>query len=173
MQHLLHTAQPGWTHCLYDLSAYGQLDLPAYDCQLAFEVDILLHDCPEHVYFGLVSIDPANQSPRAGFAVRLDLERGEVWDVLNGFGLLASLEQDLRRADSASEDDSLLLSLRVNKCGNNLLPDLRIGGERVLYPAICARSCQRLSAITGAFQPGRDAAPFCQFPALWMSATVA
>ena len=171
MQHLLLSAQPGRSHCLYDLTAFGQIDLPSFDCQLAFEVDILPRDCPSQIYFGLVSIDPPSTSPRTGFAIRLDLESGEVWDALHGHGLLAQLETGPLGLDRHDEFEPLLLSLRVHQHGPNLLPEWRIGGETFLYPAISAQGLTRLSALTGAFQPGRDAAPFCHFPALWMTAS--
>lgn len=170
MQHLLLSTQPGWSHCLYDLSGFGQLDLPAFDCQLAFEVDILPRDCPSQLYFGLVSIDPQAGCPQAGFAIRLDLERGEVWDALNGQGLLAHLEIGPLGLDRYDETEPLLLSLRVHQHGRNLLPEWRLGEQAILYPAVSAQGLTRLSAIAGAFQPGRDAAPFCHFPALWMTA---
>ncbi len=170
MAHLLPSAQPDWTHCLTEVSAYGQLDVPAFNCQLAFEVDIVPRACPDQIYFGLVCFDAQGHSPRAGFAVRLDLHRGEVWDVLNGGGLLGHLETGPLGLERYDEDESLLLSLRVGKLGGNLLPELRIGDQLFLYPAIATQEGTRFSAITGAFQPGRDAAPFCHFPALWMTA---
>lgn len=170
MQHLLHTAHADLADCLYDLAAFGQIDVPAFDCQLAFEVDVIPRACPGQIYFGLVSIDAPSQSPQNGFAVRLDLLRGEVWDVLHGGGLLGRLETGPLGLDRYDEEEPLLLSLRIDKHGGNLLPDLRIGGARLLYPAVAAAGCARLSALTGALQPGRDAAPFCHFPALWMTA---
>ncbi len=158
------------TDCLYDLSFFGQLDVPALDCDLAFEVDIIPRDCPGQIWFGLVSLDSRDQTPESGFAVRLDLERGEVWDALHDGGLLGELEKGPLGLDLHDEEEPLLLSLRVEKLGGNLLPSLRIGGKQFLYPALAAGERHRLTAIAGALQPGRDAAPFCLYPAVWMTA---
>ncbi len=170
MQHPTSTSHAELADCLHDLAAFGQIKVPGFDCQIAFEVDVVPETCPEHIYFGLVSIDAAGQSPQGGFAVRLDLASGEVWDALHGNGLIGTLETGPLGLDRHDEEDPLLLSLHIDKHGSNLLPRLRIGGRSILYPTITAAGCECLSAFAGTLQPGRDAAPFCHFPALWMTA---
>ncbi len=152
-----------------NLPACGQLALPDANCQIAFEIDIIPRECPPQVYFGLVEAERAGNQRLRGFVVRLDLGRGEVWDALNGGGPIGTLETGPLGLDRYDDEEPLLLSLRVDKCGSNLLPTLRIGGVTFLYPAFHSNNCKRLAAFSAVSQPGRDAPPFCHFPALWMT----
>jgi hypothetical protein len=134
-------------------------------------MDIHPAESPEAIWFGLLATDETAPEIKAGMAVRIDLARGEVWDAVNGMGLLATLETGPLGLGRYDAEDSLLIRLKVEKCGQNLLPTLQIGDDVCLYPAISATAFEHtpLKAVAGAVQPGRDAEPFCHYPAFWLT----
>jgi hypothetical protein len=153
-----------------DLSAYGEIALPSGHAELAFQMDINPSESPDAIWFGLIAADENPHEIKAGMAVRIDLARGEVWDALNGMGLLGTLELGPLGLGRYDEHETLLIRLKVEKFGQNLIPTLHIGDDVCLYPAISADSLQQtpLMAVAGAVQPGRDAEPFCHYPAFWL-----
>jgi hypothetical protein len=166
-----HTSLITLDTCHSSLSTFGELTLPLTDGDLTFQIDIVPSESPEVIWFGLLN-PPANQSNRlAGFAVRIDLVRGEVWDAQNGLGLLGTLETGPLGLDRFDQDDTLLLSLRLEKRGPNLIPSLQIGGTPCLYPALTLSNLHNdcLTAVAGAAETGRDAPPFTHYPAFWLS----
>lgn len=157
---------------LLDLSTFGEVTLPSGHAELTFQMDIVPSECPEEFWFGILATDESHQGIIAGMAVRIDLARGEVWDAVNGMGLLGTLEAaplGLERQDD--DEEPFTLRLKVEKYGSNLLPSLEIGGSACLYPALSASAFQGapVTAIAGAAQPGRDAEPFCHYPAYWLT----
>ena len=83
---------PSLATCLADLSTFGEIALPAGNAELTFQIDIQPSESPEELWFGLLNLPAESHQPISGFAIRLDLNRGEVWDALNGFGLLGTFE---------------------------------------------------------------------------------
>ena len=156
---------------LLDVSTFGEICLPRGQAEMTFQIDIVPSECPEEFWFGLLAIDQGHHEIVAGMAVRIDLARGEVWDALNGMGLLGTLETGPLGLGRHDGDDTLLIRLKVEKHGDNLLPFLEIGGETCLYPAISALAMREtpITAIAGAAQPGRDVEPFCHYPAFWLT----
>jgi hypothetical protein len=154
------------------LEVIGAVEVPEDNAELAFQMDLIPGQCPDQVCFGFAVLDEPQGHRIPGFAVRLDLQRGEVWDALNGAGLLGELETGPLGLGRYHEEEPLLLSLVLEKRGRNLLPRLRIGHETLLYPALLAQPGQVFSAITGSTQPGADAPPFCLYPAVWVTHTV-
>ena len=153
------------------LEVVGSVEVPLGDADLAFQMDLIPGQCPEQIGFGFAALDETERSGTPGFAVRIDLARGEVWDALNGAGLLGELETGPLGLGRYDDEEPLLLSLVLEKRGRNLLPRLNIGGETLLYPALLAIPGQILSAVTGSMQPGADAPPFCLYPAVWVAQT--
>lgn len=156
--------------CILDLSQFGALQLPAESADLHFQIDLVPTECPDQVYFGLVQLDPTNQQPVTGLAIHLDWTSGQVRDALNGFGVLDTLDFAPFALDQIDAEEPLLLSLKIDKCGANLLPTFEVGGKQLLYPAITSNVNTPFTAVAGAAQPGLDIAPFCLHPALWMVA---
>jgi len=159
---------------LLDLSTFGEIDLPPGQAELTFQMDVVPSECPDEFWFGLLATNDSHQAIIGGMAIRIDLERGEVWDALNGMGLLGTLDLGPFGRGRQDADDPLVIRLKVNKHADNLLPILEIGDTRFLYPAISAAHFRAtpITAIAGAVQPGRDAEPFCHYPAYWLSQAV-
>lgn len=151
------------------LEVVGSVEIPEDNAELAFQMDLIPGQCPDQICFGFAALEDAKPQHVPGFAVRLDLARGEVWDALNGAGLLGELETGPLGLGRYDDEEPLLLSLVLEKRGRNLLPRLRIGSDTLLYPALLAHPGQVLSAVTGSTQPGADAPPFCLYPAVWVT----
>lgn len=162
---------PSLGNCISDLSNFGEIDLPSGVAELSFQIDIDSANCPNEVWFGLLNHPESTQLPTTGFAIRIDFSRGQVWDAQNGFGLLGTIEETPSWQTSAEVEDTLLLSLKIEKCGPNLIPTLHIGGSTLLYPSLSeiSLSGKTFSAVAGAIQSGRDADPFLHFPAFWLT----
>lgn len=154
--------------CLLDLSEFGTVTLPAEAAELTFQIDIIPSECPDQVFFGLVHLDSVGQQPVTGFAIHLDWTSGHVRDAINGFGILDTLDLSPTSFGKIDEEEPLSLCLKIEKRGTNLLPTFEIGGQRLLYPSLSSSTHPTFTAVAGAAQPGRDTAPFCLYPALWM-----
>ena len=159
---------------LLDLSTFGAICLPSGQAELTFQMDIVPSECPNEFWFGLLATHDSPHAILGGLAILIDLERGAVWDALNGMGLLGTLDLDPYGRSRQDADDTLVIRLKVDKHADNLLPVLEIGGTRFLYPAISATTFRDtpVTAIAGAAQPGRDAEPFCHYPAYWLTQVV-
>jgi hypothetical protein len=131
----------------FDLANYGSIDAPVGPVRFGFQVDLSPHIKMNEAVFGLVHQSNGVSKP-VGFAVRIDLERGEIWDLVNDSGLIGWVEQPIGLAVAAGEEP-LLLSLEVERVGSALLPKLQIGGEEWLYPAIRSTSAMEFTAIAG------------------------
>lgn len=153
-----------------DLTIFGQLEFPSGNVEMTFQVDIVLSESPLEVWFGILNFPFHSKSQVKGFAVRIDFARCEVWDSVNGAGLLGLIEMPPTASEDRDQSDSFLLSLKLEKRGINLLPLLEVGGKTYLYPALSLVNLEnhRMTAVAGTIQTGRDAEPFCHFPAFWI-----
>lgn len=150
----------------FDIASFGEMDIPDYPIQFGFQVDIVPSQCPEQLVFGLATdVDP-ELGIQKGFVVRIDLPHGEIWDLVNNTGLIGWLEQPFALA-SYSEEEPLLLSIKVEVAGNALIPKVEIGGEEWLYPSLPRVPGSRLRGIAGC--PADTVHPHQIFlhPALW------
>lgn len=153
----------------FQVTSYGSLVLPDHPIRFGFQVDIVPSSCPSSILFGLASCDPVNggKSKTFGFAVRIDLERREVWDALNGSGLVGWVEHPLGLA-GFTDEEPLLLGWEVEYHGQALIPKLVVADQQWLYPAI---QCQRpavMESIVG-WEGAQECDPRSIFlhPALW------
>src|SRR4029078_8148344 len=89
-----------------------------------FGFQIRARDCVPHpaLMFGIAQVESDHQ--RVRFAVRLDLESGEIWDAAHGTGLLGTLEH----ANWPSPDDErrLLLRWSLERARSVLIPPLHV-----------------------------------------------
>lgn len=171
MSHFSPAISPKLGSCISDLSTFGELAIPTGSAEFTFQVDIQPSESPEELWFGLLSFNTESHPSISGFAIRLDLNRGEIWDAQNGFGLLGTFETGPLWQNQFDADETLLLSFKIQKHGQNLVPTLQFGDLTYLYPALSTSYLQAntLTAVAGAVQPGRDAAPCCHFPAFWLT----
>lgn len=95
--------------------------------------------------FGLAQVECGGDGAR--FAVRVDLESGEVWDATNEGGLLGSLETPFW--PSAEGAHPLVMRWEIDRAREALIPRLFIGNEEFLYPSISYRGEAPFIAFTG------------------------
>jgi hypothetical protein len=88
------------------------------------------------------------------FAVKVDLETGEIWDVANDTGVIGWLERDLW--PSATENFPLVLRWEIEHTGSALIPRLVIGEEEWLYPSVLFPGESNFAAVTGHNLAGVD-----------------
>lgn len=142
----------------YQLVSFGELQVPDHPLRFGFQVDLVPNSTDSRtVLFALVN---AGETER-GFAVKVDLLTGEVWDLLNDCGLIGWVEKPL---DSFSEEEPLTLSWEVEHYGAALIPKLQIGQEVFLYPALRYTEGMDMQTITGG--DGSDKISFLH-PAAW------
>ena len=132
----------------FDMVNYGAVEIPSGPVRFGFQVDLTPHIHLSEVVFGLVQQSGTADGKAVGFAVRLDLDRGEVWDLVNDSGLIGWVDRPISFSASGS-DEALLLSLEIERVGSALLPKLQIGGEEWLYPAIRSIAPLDFAAVTG------------------------
>jgi hypothetical protein len=153
----------------YNVSSYGSLLLPNHPIRFGFQVDIVPANCPHSILFGLVSRDPVNggQAKTNGFAVRVDLEMREIWDALNGSGLVGWVEHP-EGLSGFTDEEPLLLGWEIEYHGQSLIPKLIVANEQWLYPAIQCPEPIVLETIVG-WNGAEDSDPRGIFlhPALW------
>lgn len=169
MESLLATVTTDPAFSDFHVLSYGSLVLPNHPIRFGFQVDLVPDNCPKQILFGLVSRDPVNGgSPRTtGFAVKVDLEMREVWDVLNGSGLVGWVEHPLGLA-GFTDEEPLLLGWEIEFHGHALIPKLIVGSQQWLYPAVqCPNSIVMESLVGWAGEWEADAREVFLHPALW------
>ncbi|MFO1483122.1 MAG: hypothetical protein U1F71_07115 [Verrucomicrobiaceae bacterium] len=153
----------------FHVHSFGSLVLPDHPIRFGFQVDIVPSDCPSSILFGLVSRDPVNGGcPKtSGFAVRVDLEMREIWDALNGSGLVGWVEHPLGIA-GFTDEEPLLLGWEIEFHGTALIPKLVVADQQWLYPAIqCPNPVAMESVIGWQGDPIIDPRDIFLHPALW------
>ncbi len=82
----------------FDLVGFGTLEVPPHPLRFAFQVDISPKESPAQVMFGHVSQESngGGKISSHGFAIRLDLATGEIWDLLNESGLIGMVVRSRR-----------------------------------------------------------------------------
>lgn len=94
-----------------------------------------------------LALTTPGDAPAVTFAVRVDLESGEIWDIGNNTGMLGWLDRDLW--PNASEDYPLVLRWEIEHTGHSLIPRLLIGEEEWLYPSVAFPGDAQFTALAG------------------------
>ena len=160
---------PEMAFASFDLVSFGQVDVPVHPLRFGFQVAIIPALSPPQVLFGLVTRgrDADSRAKTHGFAVRLDLTTGEVWDVLNDSGLMGWLDEPEKFHVRFTDEEPMLLSWQVEHLGTALIPRLHIGGDEWLYPALPYAENMVMDTIAGgAGDKGSTLTAFLH-PALW------
>lgn len=169
MESLIATAAADPAFAGFQVQSFGSLLLPDYPIRFGFQVDIVPANCPTSILFGLISRDPVNSgsAKTSGFCVRVDLEMREVWDVLNGSGLVGWVEHPLGLA-GFSDEEPLLLGWEIEYHGQALIPKLIVADQQWLYPAIQCPEPIVIETIVGwAGEWEQDPRGIFLHPALW------
>ena len=153
----------------FHLESFGHLVVPDHPIRFGFQVDIVPENCPRQIFFGLVANENINSGhPKSyGFAVRIDLENGEIWDVLNGAGLVGWVEHQ-EGLSGFTDEEPLLLGWEIELHGHALVPKLQVADQQWLYPTIHCPDATTMEAIVG-WQDEWDiqASQIFLHPALW------
>ncbi len=151
----------------FELLNFGSLEVPAEPVRFGFQIDLTPSVLLSQVVFGLVQKGrkPGKQE-RVGFAVRLDLDRGEIWDMVNNSGLIGWIEEPQSYISAASQEP-ILLSIEVERIGSALLPKLQVGGEEWLYPAVRCMEPLEFIAVAGCGSPHSEGLDMFGNPAVW------
>ncbi len=151
----------------FDLVSFGDILVPDHPLRFGFQVDVVpsANACKQLIV-ALVSRDSEmrNGIKRThGFAVRVDLETGEIWDLLNDSGLVGWVEQPM---DSFTDEEPLLLNWEVDHHGAALIPRLQIANEVFLYPALRHTPGMVMDTVAGS-ESGLGTETSFLHPAVW------
>ncbi len=150
----------------FEWVGFGKLNVPAAQLRFGFQLDIAPKAPFPQIVFGFVERDSHAGALGRGFAVRIDLDRGEIWDIANGSGLVGWIEHPLGMA-AFDEEEPMLLSWEIERIGSVLIPKLQVGGEEWLYPSIRCVEALRMSAIAGSDTSDVNPHDLFMHPALW------
>jgi hypothetical protein len=153
----------------FTVQSFGSLVTPDHPIRFGFQVDIVPSQCPRIVTFGLVAHEPANGGhPKThGFAVRIDLESKEIWDLLNGSGLVGWLDHP-GGLEAFTDEEPLLLGWEIDLHGQAMIPRLQLADQQWLYPTIHCANPATFEAIVGWSDDWHgDARSIFLHPALW------
>ncbi len=161
---------PEMAFASFDMISFGMIEVPPHPLRFGFQVDIIPQESPPHVMFGLVSRMRHRDGRHfsSGFAIHLNLETGEIWDLLNASGLVGTIPCHQDFLSKFTDEEPLLLSWEIEHLGAALIPKLNIGGEQWLYPAIGFRDGpMQMETLAGA--AGDRGTTFGTFlhPAVW------
>jgi hypothetical protein len=150
----------------FEVASFGELDIPNHPIKFGFQVDIVPSSIRSQIIFGLVAEVNGDAGLERGFAVRLDLQHGEIWDVVNDSGLIGWMDHPYGLS-TYTDEEPLLLSIEIEVAGKAMIPRIEIGGEEWLYPSLPWLPNLKLCAIAGC--EGEDENPHGLFmhPALW------
>ena len=104
----------------FDVANYGIVEVPSGPARFGFQVDLSPNVILREAVFGLIQQGSSDDGKSIGFAVRLDLERGEIWDLINDSGLIGWVDKPIGFSVAAG-DEPVLLSLEIERVGSALL----------------------------------------------------
>lgn len=161
---------PEMAFASFDMISFGMIEVPPHPLRFGFQVDIVPQESPPHVMFGLVSRirHRDGRSLSSGFAIHLNLQTGEIWDLLNDTGLMGTIPAHEQFLAGFTDEEPLLLSWEIEHLGAALIPKLHIGGEEWLYPAIGFRDgTMMMETLVGAAGDHGSTISTFLHPAVW------
>ena len=158
---------PEMAFATFDLLSFGDILVPDHPLRFGFQVDIVpSQNACRQIVIALVSKQREAGEPTErthGFAVRVDLETGEIWDLLNDSGLVGWIERPM---NSFTDEEPLLLNWEVDHHGAALIPRLQIANEVFLYPALLYTDGMVMETVAGSESESGAQATFLH-PAVW------
>ena len=141
-------AAPFWPNLQRDFSTHCHGRILIRECSSHFGFQIHAANSVPHptLVFALTQA-PETKRKAVQFAVKVDLESGEIWDIANRTGVIGWLDSDLW--PSVTEDYPLILRWEVEHTGDALIPRLMIGQEEWLYPSVLFPGESTFVATTG------------------------
>ncbi|HSI62895.1 MAG TPA: hypothetical protein VLE43_07240 [Candidatus Saccharimonadia bacterium] len=134
------------TSCDVSAQCHGRIRVRYCTKSFGFEIRACNPVSHPSLVFALVEDSRGRQNP-VQFAVRVDLESGEIWDIANNTGVIGWLERDLW--PSSEEEYPLVLRWEIERAGDALIPRLQIGDEEWLYPSVLFSGDAPFAALSG------------------------
>lgn len=131
-------------HGAHVVRDYGKISVTEATSSFGFHIRACNSLSHPTLFLALTTLDSLQP---VTFAVRVDLESGEIWDIGNNTGVLGWLDRDLW--PDASEDYPLVLRWEIEHTGHSLIPRLLIGEEEWLYPSIAFPGDADFTALAG------------------------
>ena len=133
---------------LHDVAAqcHGRVRVRYCTKNFGFEIRACNPVSHPSLVFALVQDSRGTQQP-VQFAVRVDLESGEIWDIANNTGVIGWLE--LGHWKNAGEEYPLVMRWEIERAGDALIPRLQIGDEEWLYPSVLFAGDAPFAALSG------------------------
>jgi hypothetical protein len=162
---------PEMAFASFDLVSFGSIRVPPHPLRLGFQLDIIPSECPNQIIFGLISQHRPQVNGRFqthGFAIRLNLLTGEIWDMLNDSGLIGMVEEPDTFQTRYTDEEPMLMSWEVEHLGSALIPRLQIAGEQWLYPALSNPDNLIMDTLAGAAGDKGGTMTAFMHPAVWL-----
>lgn len=153
----------------FDWASFGSIAVTTQPMRFGFQLDVIPAVPHPDLVFGLVERQAETGALGTGFAIRIDLDRGEIWDIANNSGLVGWIDHPLGLPHYSAEEP-MLLSWEVERIGLVLIPKLQVGGEEWLYPSIRCAGSLELTALAGCSMDHAPAHQVFLHPALWQEA---
>jgi hypothetical protein len=128
----------------FQLIQCGSIQVATGPGEFGFQIEVTPSVVLSQTLVALVDKAAPSGQAGSGFGIRIDWERGEIWDAINGSGLIGWLEEDWQR-----QDDTVSIRFEVERMGSALLPRLTIGQEEWLYPALRHSEAAAFMAVAG------------------------
>lgn len=163
---------PEMAFASFDLVSFGEITVPEHPLRFGFQVDIVPEaEVNQQLIFALVSQNRGTEgrAKTHGFAIRLDLKTGEVWDLLSDSGLIGWIDGPVTRF---TDEEPLLLSWQVEHLGAALIPKLQIGDEVFLYPALRYEEGMVMDTMAGTLAGKTATLSAFMHPAVWRESLV-
>lgn len=150
----------------FTLVSFGKTRAPGGPMQFGFQVDIVPEEVGAgQVVFGLLCQHEGATHAR-GFAVRVDLSSGEIWDLINHTGIIGWIEQP-ELLCRYTQEEPMLMSWQVEHTGGALIPKLQIADEQHLYPSLRYETGMIMTTVAGTDSDLESSLQSFLHPAVW------
>lgn len=124
--------------------------------EVVFEIELRIHHHGQRIFVGLLdsnNLDAPTISDHMGIGVSIDPDSGEVFDVINGQGIIGYLDEMPLETGTP-----IFLCLEFEKIKRIYIPKLTLGEEKILHPALHLPEIRSMSLVVGSTTAGGDAA---------------
>jgi len=122
---------------------FGHLEITEDTTHISFTVDCDYFQLDHQLFIGFLE-SASCQHAAQGIGVLIDPENGEVLDMVNGEGVIGYLDEAPLESWKQPK-----ISIEMEKIGPVFIPEIVIGTERILHPALHKSEVENLVAIAG------------------------
>ena len=141
----LHSTEFG--NQLFNVSHLHDAPIQMEHGEAVFEIELRLRHLDQRLFVGLLDareFEGSGLDGHRGVGVSIDPESGEVFDVVNGQGIIGYLE-----AAPLEVNLSTFLCLEFEKIKRIFIPKLTVGEEKILHPALHLPEFRSMSLVVG------------------------